>query len=286
MAQNKKHRRRASKCGGFTLTELMIAVGMMGVITTTLFLTLTTTQKTVTSTTQNSMMVDSAWQALGLLESDITASIPPIPPRNDHENLVEPGYAFLIVNHGKAGESDSYDELWFSTTYTRGTEGRVSTKNVRYFVDWDPNTFRHVLKRQELYDMYADPDNTDGLMPEVTDANSYTLCGAVEKFEIQYLTVMRNPETARWMPDCFKPTPEEDEVQIGNKILNFRDPEIWNSQITLHPNDESSPRAIRVILVLRDYGGGPAFYFDRVFWTVHTRYPDEKWEPEEEEEES
>ncbi len=282
MALNEKYRRRASKCSGFTLIELVIAVGMMGVISTTLFLTLSTTQTTVTSTTQNSLMVDNAWQTFELLESDIAASIP---PSNDHYDLVEPGYVFLIINHGKAGESDNFDELWFSTTYTRGSKDRVSVKNVRYFVDWDLNTHRHILKRQELHEMYADPDNADGLMPAVTDTNSYTLCGAVEKFEVQYLGVKRNPETSKWMPDRFRPTPEEDEVQLDNKILNFRDLEIWNSRVTLHPDDESSPRAIRVILVLRDYGGGPAYYFERVFWTVHTRFPDEKWQLEEEEEE-
>ena len=275
---------RLSRCEGFTLTELIVAMGMVGVIITTLFLALSTTQDTVNRTTRNSDIVDTACRTFDLLEGDLAAAIP---PRTDHSEVEEPGYVFIIRNHGIGGDEDDFDELWLSTTNTLSVESILSVKNVRYFVDWDDDVKRYVLKRQlfsatdDENPMHADTSS----IPLADDDNSTVLCGAVEKFEVQYLSVLRHPQPQMMdcIPDKFMPEFDEETGTAGE--INFRDSAIWFSGQTSHSDLESSPRAIRVFLVLRDYSGGDPYYFERVFRVANTLIPGSKWLSEEEEDE-
>jgi prepilin-type N-terminal cleavage/methylation domain-containing protein len=292
-------RRKKTHCGahsreGFTLTELIVAIALMSVIVSTLFFSLSTTQQTVSITTRNAELVDSVAQMFELLHYDLSAAIP---PRTDHADVTEPGYIFIIRNHSKAGLEGNFDELWFSTTYTRGGGMFAKTKNVRYFVYYDNNIKRHVLVRQELLDMQADTANPPPIETEeeqdggnqqppnppvpATGRSSYeVLCGAVERFEVQYLSVKKNINRPECIPDVF--LRGADDHPLNAEDFNFRNSAIWRSAETLHPDyTESSPRAINVIIVIRDYNGGDPYYFEHIFWLPNTQKPNMKWQPEE-----
>ena len=295
------HRKYGDKAG-FTLTELVVVIGMMSVIISTLFLSLSISQQTVSETTRNAEVVGDAVLILSLLKDDLGSCVPPttdytkeVKEGDDTPHIDDPGYAFIIRNH--SAQEDPFDRLLFSTRLSPGSGGLAIDKNVCYFVYFDDTLKRNVLVRQVLYDMEADFDEIPPIkeedIPEGEEGEGgegeeeeepkkvalyEVLSTSVERFEVQYLDAMKYEDFNFCIPDKFVPEFGQDPVEAVE--YNFRDSDIWGD--SLHPTRESIPRAIRVILVLSTNRGRHKYYFSRVFRIPKTSPPNSGWSPPEE----
>ncbi len=295
---------RTTAKSGFTLLELMVVIALMMTIMSILFLTLSASQAVIEDTTVKYDAVEAGMTILDAIGKDIAGSVPPISIES-LEDDIENGYIFIIRNHG---ESDRFDELWLSTTAQRGGMSSATLRNVRYFVYFDKNIRKRVLVRQEFSDMHADPDpvNLPWKVEDEEDAKYmdddeddeeddeeeeeeeeeekeeyegdkiYEMFdGIIERFEIQYLDMRFDEQGYACVPRRFTPSIATHPTETEN--IDFRHTyDIWGESHYDRLNC-SSPRAIRIVIYLKDYDGYKSVCFDRVFWIAHTKMPSDKW---------
>lgn len=242
------HNKASAKTkAAFTLVELLIALGLLSLLVTLLFTALSTSQQTVTEARRAADIHESARVALQFLRDELLRSKPPRSDRGPYD----PGQMFIIKNNA---DSQGDDELWFTTGAGSDTQGRPLRRNVRYFVEMDPNVHLKVLKRMEFDDLMANPSTA----PVATEYNSPVVCQYIEHFDVQYLSFKENGN--KGFPDKYLPDLDDD---IAAEF-NFRRPDaIWeNSGL---PENQTSPPAVRITLVVREKLGRQTYFFQRVF---------------------
>jgi type II secretory pathway pseudopilin PulG len=249
------------KQAAFTLVEIVVGLGLLTVLITMLFTVLGTAQQTVGESKRAANIHENARLAFQFLRDEVLKAKPPY-IRGD----MNPGQMFIIKNNAN-GNGD--DELWFTTGSGTDDLGNPIRKNVRYYVDADPNFGLKVLKRQEFPYLDANPS----AFPAPNDQNSSTICEYVVHFDVQYLSFKetnKKPYPDKFLPDLDDDTP---------MTYNFRNPwltspVIWKGSGLPNTKDnvQSSPPAIRITLVVRERLGWQTYFFQRVFLVPMSSY--------------
>jgi len=238
----------------FTLVEIVVAVGLLSLLISLLFMILSTSQATVDDSSRAADIHANASAALELFRDELLRSKP---PRSDVDKYAR-GQMFVIKNNAN-GVGD--DELWYTTGAGYDVMGRPIRKNVRYYVEMDPNVHLKVLKRQEFVDLTANPAQA----PISTEENSATICQYVDHFDVQYLSF--NLRDNKGFPDKFLPDIGDDTP----KELNFRVfAQIWNGSGL--PANQTSPPAVRITLVVRERLTRQNYFFQQVFLVPMNTY--------------
>jgi type II secretory pathway pseudopilin PulG len=238
----------------FTLVEIVIALGLLSLLIGMLFMVLSASQDTVNDANHAANIHENTRIALQFMRDELLRSKP---PRSDRDPDT-PGQMFIIENNA-TGQGD--DELWFTTGAGLDVLGRPVRRNVRYYVEMDPNVHLKVLKRQEFDNLLANPSQA----PQTTEENSATVCEYVDHFDVQYLSFKEREN--KGFPEKFLPDTGDDIA----KEFNFRRPDrIWDNSGL--PDNQTSPPAIRVTLVVREKLSRQTYFFQRVFLVPMNTY--------------
>lgn len=254
-------RRRDRARGGFTLAELIVAIGLMTLLVSILFAILISAQDIVTDTRRAAGIHENARTAMDFMRDEILNSKP---PRNDRP-LSDPGQMFVIRNNANGGGDD---ELWITTGAGVDSKGRPVRKNVRYFVGEDPDLGLKVLRRQEYVDLYADYEAP--VTP--SDDDTANICEYVEHFDVQYLNFTRNSQYKATIPSEFLPALEDQQP----RDINFRQASVWAGSGLL--SNSTSPPAIRITMVVRDRRGKQSYFIQKICRVPFTTFDPAKEE--------
>jgi general secretion pathway protein J len=224
---------------GFTLLEIMLAVGLLGVVIAIVYGVFARTLAAKEHTEARAAETATARSILNRIERDLLAALPgksspvPRPSPTPGVGLPKAVEQYLFVSRNRTDGGAPFDELSFSALVRRPAGIALSAADlavIRYFVEADPaNPERKVLFRETTYSLSGaifDPENPN---PDST----VRLLDGIAALEFRFF------DGREWVQEWdsedrrnFGPAPQAVEISLALRS-DRNEPEVFRTAVDL-----------------------------------------------------